>query len=817
MNVTDTKMTCFHCGEDCRNEPIVLHEKPFCCEGCKTVYEILNSSELCEYYELEKAPGTTQKQPSTQSQYAFLDQESIAQSLLDFQEGTTAKITLYIPSVHCSSCIWLLENLFRLHEGIHQSRVQFLKKEVSITFYTDQISLREIAELLSSLGYAPDISLASAQAKKPEKGNKNNKSLAIKTGIAGFCFGNAMLLSLPEYLDSRFLLEASYRQFFGYLNLLLALPVFFYAANGYFTSAWKGLSHRYINLDVPISLGILALFGRSAYEILTHTGTGYVDSLNGLVFFLLIGQWYQSKTYQALSYERDYASYFPVSVTKLVNDQEITTPLHSLEVGDRVLLRNHELIPADSILLKGHASIDYSFVTGESEPISKQSGDLLYAGGRQMGSSLVIEVQKPVASSYLTQLWNQSVFQKSPTASLTSLANNVSRYFTLAILLISVGTALYWYEHDRSMLLNAVTSVLIVACPCALALSIPFAYGHTLRIFGKQGLYLKNADVVEKMAKIDHIIFDKTGTITQAQPQELPFVGESLSVEEKAMLRSVVRNSSHPLSQAIYHSINASLPLKPLRAFEEQPGLGIVAQVDGNQWKVGAASWVTPTPQADTRATRVYVNMNEQVKGYYEFNNQYRAGFTELMLQLHPHYTTHLVSGDQDQTKKALVSYFDHLHFRQSPMDKLNYVKQLEQQGHLPMMIGDGLNDAGALKQSYVGIAVADNVYHFSPACDAILSAPHLSRVGSFLRLAKASEWVVKAAFLLSFVYNAIGISFAVSGLLTPLLAAILMPLSSVTVVGFITLAIYQQAHELNLTDTSGTTRMRRTPKKLPH
>ena len=327
---------------------------------------------------------------------------------------------------------------------------------------------------------------------------------------------------------------------------------------------------------------------------------------------------------------------------------------------------------------------------------------------------------------------------------------------------------------------------------------------YSQRLLGKGGLYLKNANVVEKMAQVDQVIFDKTGTITQAHPQKLPFSGEPLSVTEQEMLHAIVRNSTHPLSKAIYHSLNQ--PYSPLTvdAFEEHTGRGIEARLSNHHWKIGSASWVTDAPQPDTNATRVYVKVNEQIRGYYEFANQYRTGFKELMHELQPCYTTHLLSGDQDREKETLQGYFDQLHFRQSPMDKLNYVQQLEQEGHFPMMIGDGLNDAGALKQSHVGVAVADDVYHFSPACDAILSAPRLLHLGSFLRFAQSAHTVVKVAFLLSFIYNAIGISFAVSGLLTPLIAAILMPLSSVTVVGFITLAIYHQARRFNFTKASG-------------
>ena len=784
-----TPPTCFHCGEDCDGEDIVREGKHFCCQGCQTVHDILSGSGLDTYYTVESAPGASQKQQRASERWAFLDLPDVQTSLLDFREGETSRVTLFVPAIHCSACIWLLEQLGRLHDGVGQSRVHFVKKEVRVTFRHDALSLRALAELLDSVGYAPDISLA---GKHPPKPHRNN--LTIKIGVAGFCFGNVMLLSLPDYLDTDFSVGPAYQALFGYLTFLLALPVFFYSASAYFSGAYRGLRHRMLTLDVPIVLGLLTLFGRSSYEIFTQTGTGYLDSLTGLVFFLLIGQWYQNKTYQALSYDRDYASYFPVAVTRLVRQEEITTLLQDLRVGDQLLIRNQELIPADAILLRGDARIDYSFVTGEAEPVEKVSGDYLFAGGRQQGGPLVIELRQPVANSYLTELWNQDAFNKPAAATLSPLSDRVARYFTGVILAISLLTALYWYTRDPSVLMNAVTSVLIVACPCALALSVPFTFGHALRWLGKQGLYLKNFAVLEKLAGVDQIVFDKTGTITQAQPEKMPFIGETLSPREQSWVRALVRTSTHPLSKAIYRSL-PNLPLSAFTDFREQSGQGIAARVSvpaGNRAdvRIGSAAWVGAPSVTNTNETRVYVRIADEIRGYYRFANHYRPGFESLMQQLQKRYPTHLLSGDQDRERANLAPYFRQLHFRQSPMDKLAYLKKLSDNGGHPLMVGDGLNDAGALKQSYVGIAVADNVHHFSPACDAILDAKQLEHLHRFLRFARGNMLIVKGAFGLSFLYNIVGLSFAVSGLLTPLIAAVLMPLSSITVVGFITLAV---------------------------
>ena len=800
-HMIDTTITappaCFHCGEDCTDETIIQNDKQFCCRGCQTVHDILYSSGLDAYYALEPAPGASQQQSRFSTQWAFLDIPEAQTPLLDFREGKVSRITLFIPAIHCSACIWLLEHLTQLHHGIIQSTVHFLKKEASITFHHEVLPLRALVELLQSVGYAPDISLARATPQKERKSN----NLVIKIGVAGFCFGNVMLLSLPEYLDADFSLSSTYQTFFSYLAFVLALPVFFYSASSYFSGAMKGLRHRMLTLDVPIVLGLLTLFGRSSYEVFTQTGTGYMDSLTGLVFFLLIGQWYQNKTYQALSYDRDYTSYFPIAVTRLVQQEEVITLLKDVQVGDQLLIRNQELLPADAFLLRGEARIDYSFVTGESEPIEKKIGDYLYAGGRQQGSPLTIELRKPVANSYLTELWNQDVFNKPTASTLSPLSDRVARYFTWVILAISLATAAYWYTQDPRVMLNAVTSVLIVACPCALALSVPFTFGHTLRWLGKYGLYVKNTETLEKLAEVDHIVFDKTGTITQAQPLKIPFIGSPLTQEEQSWVRAVARTSTHPLSKAIYQAL-PSQPLPTLTNFREQSGQGTAADVAGTEAsatevRLGSASWVGHLPETDTNATRVYIRIADRVRGYYRFANHYRPGFASLMRQLQARYPTHLLSGDQDLERATLAPYFQQLHFQQSPVDKLAYLKKLEEAGRRALMVGDGLNDAGALKQSYVGIAVADNVYHFSPACDAILDAQQLRYLNRFLGFSRSSLRIVKGAFVLSFLYNVIGLTFAVSGLLTPLIAAVLMPLSSVTVVGFITLAVNWRGRKL--------------------
>lgn len=788
MNETFTKsvkLICYHCGQDCPDDSIQIDDKYFCCNGCKTVYEILNQNQLCNYYNFENNPGIS---PATVSdkKFDYLDEPDVIEKLVEFRDDKITSLTFYIPQMHCSSCIWLLENLYKLNPSVVLSKVNFVRKELSVRFLHDKLSLKELVKLLASIGYEPQISLDSVESRKEKHSDKH---LYYKIGIAGFAFGNIMLFSFPEYFSID-ITETFLKKFFSYLNLILALPVFFYSASDYFVSAFKGLRKKVINIDVPISLGIFVLFIRSAYEILFNVGPGYFDSMTGLVFFLLIGKILQEKTYDALNFERDYKAYFPLSVTIKQNENEKSIPVSKLMIGNRILVRKNEIIPADSILINGEGIIDYSFVTGESNPVHKVSGEMIFAGGRQLGGAIELEVIKEVSQSYLTRLWNNDTFNKTGESYFTRFSNTVSKYFTIIVLLVAFAAGAYWLTVDIKTAVHVFTSVLIVACPCALALSTPFTLGNAMRILGRNKLYLKNSSVIEEMAKVSEIVFDKTGTITESGKADVIFEGKVLTPFEQTLVKSLVRNSTHPLSKRIYDSIEMNEVL-PVTGFEEKFGLGISGFIFGHQVKLGSAKFVEIEKFSDDNLkTKIYLSIDNQVVGKFIVANSYREGIDQVMKNLSSHYHLSLLSGDNEGERSTLENFFGKnavLNFRQSPEDKLIYVKEQQMKGKKVLMLGDGLNDAGALSKSDVGIAVTDDISNFSPACDAILHGSELKKIPQFLTYAKDSVKIIYASFVISFLYNLIGLSFAVEAMLSPILAAILMPVSSVSVVLFAT------------------------------
>ena len=778
--------SCFHCGLDAESSPILFDNKSFCCNGCKTVYEIFSVNDLSCYYDLQSAPGATPKE--IEGKYDFLDNAKICNKLIEFDDDKTQIVSLYIPHIHCSSCIWILENLNKLQPSVSSSTVSFGKKSVRITYNSKTISLKSLVKLLSSIGYEPYISLESFESGK----TKIDRSLIYKLGIAGFAFGNVMFLSFPEYFQvDGFWLEL-YKPVFRWLMFAFSLPVVFYSAQGYFVSAFKGLRSKLLNIDIPIALGIVVLFIRSTAEIVFDLGTGFFDSLTGLIFFLLLGKFFQQKTYAFLSFERDYKSYFPIGITRISSDgQETSVQVYDIKKGDRLLIRNEELIPVDGILIKGNARIDYSFVTGESEAVSKQSGDKLFAGGKQLDGIIEVDVLKSVEQSYLTQLWSNDVFNTSKEDAFTSLTNQISKHFTITLLLIAFIATSFWLFTDSSKALNVFTAVLIIACPCAIALSAPFTFGNLLRILGKKKFYLKNANVIEQLAKINTIIFDKTGTITANKQTTISYDGLVLSNNEEALLKNTLRGSNHPLSRALYNVLNKH-DIITLDDYQEHLGKGIEAKYQSEHIKVGSAVFVGQTLDTTTLNTAVHVSANKQYKGKFTFYNAYRKGLSNLFNTLKKEYDLVILSGDNAGEKDNLTKLLPtktKLLFNQKPEDKLEYIKYHQSEGANVLMVGDGLNDAGALAQSNVGIAISENVNVFSPACDAILDALKFNQLYKYIKACKGAIKIIKWSFILSFLYNVVGLYFAVTGQLEPVIAAILMPLSSISIVVFTTIA----------------------------
>jgi len=772
------EVPCFHCGTLCAVSGIRIEDKSFCCEGCRLVYEIINNNGLCDYYKLQSHPGLSQIKGKRLDKWAYLDSDAIAEKLYAFTNGDLSIVTLYLPGVHCSSCLWLLEHLPRVHPGIKNSRLQFDQKRLTIHFSRSVVTLRAVAELLDTLGYEPLISLHDADA--PTQQEHLPRGRIIRLGVAGFCFGNIMMMSFPEYFGGEDM-GRQFAYFFRYAALLLSLPVVFYCAGDFFTTAWNGLRSKTLNIDAPIALAITITFARSLYEILSGTGSGYLDSMSGIVFFMLVGRMVQERAWRSLSFHRDYKSYFPIAVQVLVDGQAQTCSLHDLKRGDVVSLYHGEIIPADALLLGGEASIDYSFVSGESEPVKVAKGSRLYAGGRQTGGAITLSVEKPVAGSYLTSLWNHNSFDtnKAKEAGEQSVVHVLAKYFTLALFGLAAITAVYWAIYDPAKIIPAVSAMLIVACPCALLLSSTFTNAAVLRALSNNGLYLRDAQVIETFGNIDHIVFDKTGTLTTGNKLSYAEGSLQMNAVDADCIIAVVQESAHPRSRLMASFLGRRLPCA-VRNWQEIAGGGVKAVVEGQLVRVGSAAFVQAKEGAD-----VYASIGGRVFAFDE-TPVLRIGVPGMLQKLKSRFACSMLSGDNSRHMKSMTALFGNesaLHFGQQPLEKLAYVEKLQEAGHKVLMVGDGLNDAGALQQSDVGITLADDINNFTPSCDAILDAARFQQLPAMLRLARWARTAIRLAFGVSVIYNITGLYYAVQGELSPMIAAILMPASTLSIV----------------------------------
>jgi P-type Cu+ transporter len=833
------RAACFHCGEPCVSSTIARSDKVFCCQGCLLVHDLLAENGMDQFYALSAHPGVRVREPqSRREQWAYLDDPSLQQRLLDFTDGKISCVTFHIPAIHCVACVWLLENLFRLHPGIGKSQVNFPRREVAIRFASESLRLSELVALLVSLGYEPRLTLNELETRQADPARRRRW---LQLGLAGFAFGNIMLFSLPDYLGLDSLNGPLFKAVFGYLRLVLAVPVIAYSASDYWRSAWWSVRRRALTLDVPIAIGLAALYIQSAIEVLSGHGIGYLDSLTGLVFFLLCGRAFQQKTFDRMAFDRDYKCFFPLSARRKTPAGVENVSISSLDVGDHLLLRNGELIPADAKLISGPAVIDYSFVTGESDPAIKQPGDYLYAGGRQLGETIEVETAKPVSHSYLTSLWNHEAFQKQRESDLNTLTNRYSRRFTRIVIATAIGAALFWLiSGDAVRGIKAFVSVLIVACPCALALAAPFALGTAQRLLAKLQVFLKNPLIIERMTQVNEIVFDKTGTLTVANASDVRFCpsaeGEArdvkfpsdnrgLSNREAAWVESLARHSTHPHSARISEWFAVQRPpnIEPGSAssFVEVPGAGIKCEIEGHSIKLGSRSWLegagikasqTPLPPGSA----VYLAIDQTMRGAFVLTNSLRPAADRLLETLGTQYGLSLLSGDHEGERERFGKLFNHagteqsgqnaaasppaLRFKQSPLDKLGFIQNLQKSGKVVMMVGDGLNDAGALRQSDVGAAIVEKIGTFSPASDIILSADQVPNLDRILALARRTVAVLRVSFGISALYNLVGISIAAAGILSPLVCAVLMPLSSISVVLFACGATHFQARKLELT-----------------
>jgi Cu+-exporting ATPase len=773
---------CFHCGDPCPDLDLIYQEKYFCCDGCRFVYEILDKNNLCNYYELNAHPGNTLKAPKASKKYDYLAEPSIEDKFVSFKNKHYSVITLYLPGIHCSSCLWLLQNLNKFDGEVLNSNVSFEKKEIKVIYKHQKTSLHKIVKLIDSLGYPPSITFEDIyNKKKPE----SSKAILYKIGVAAFCFGNIMMLSFPDYLTSE-TIDPFLGKFFRILSFVLSLPVLFYCASEFYKPAFKSLRHGFINIDLPIVFALLMAFGVSIYHIFFLNEGGYLDSMAGIVFFMLVGRWLQNKTYNNIYFDKNYQSFLPVSVTQKMYNQVKNVQVKDIVVGDIIVVKYGEIIPFDGIIKNGLGIIDYSFITGETATENIEKGEKVYAGGKHLGTQLELEVTTPYDKTNIAELWQANNSNKIYQTPSRLYIQKISRYFALLLIFIAIGAGVYHFGEGWNMTIKTFTSVLIVACPCTLLLSHTFTDGFMLNQLAKKGLFIKNTMILDEVATIKHIVFDKTGTLTDTSNMQITYQGEELNTRARSYIYNLTTNSGHPLSNSINKFIGKQ-PLLNIENYKELVGLGLEGIIEHHSIRIGSAEFMNVSAPEKSNKTIIYISIDNKLYGYFEAFQSYRKDLQHLFNKLKSKYVLWLMSGDKDYDRKLLEQYVpskENIFFELKPQEKQNKIKSLKLEGKT-MMVGDGLNDLAAFNESDIAVAVWNDETSFTPACDIIVQGKNLNKMDQYISYMKNERLVVYFCFGISLLYNIVGITFSVCGMLSPLIAAVLMPISSFSIILF--------------------------------
>ncbi len=786
--IVDGGLRCSHCGEPCADRSISDGQHVFCCTGCSSVYALLREHNLCDYYAAGSATGTSQRDVVREhAAYAILDDPTVASRFIEYADPQRVRVRFALPTIHCASCIWLLERLPHIQPGLRSSEVDLHRKTVTVDLDPTSLTVRRVAELLRSVGYEPLIHVEGTEVQRSLQQREATRGLYVRLGVAGFAMGNIMMFSIAQYLahgSNAVAIDPVLMQVFTWLSISMSIPVYVYSASPWLTSALAALRGRTLNLDVPVAIGITTLFVRSIVDISTGYGEGFLDSFAGLVFFLLIGRVFQQKAFDAVTFDRTVRSFFPLSVRRATQRGEEVVSIDNLKVGDTMIIRNGEVIPADAVMMSHVGYVDYAFVTGESVPVECAQGAMIYAGGKVVGRALDLTATKPVSQGYLASLWERS----SARTTRDGYAQESARFgrgFIWSVLAIAVVGFVAWLP-DVEMALNVFTAVVIIACPCALTLAAPITLGSAMGILGRMKMYAKNVGVLRALDRVRVVVFDKTGTLTSSQPQ-VDYVGRELRDDEIAALVAVASHSTHPISRGV------AMMQAPYRvtatAVREEIGKGIVGEAGEHTVTIGSPLFlhehdvVVATDEYD-HATVVAID--HVLAGKLVAHAIVREHVPELLAQLrNDGLRSQLLTGDSDRDRALLLSSFadSDMTFRATPAQKVAHLEQLRTTSEV-LMIGDGLNDMSAMAVADVSIAVTENTSTLAPASDMIIPATHVHRIGDLLRYAHALRGVVLAALWFTMLYNVAAIAIALTGNLTPVVTAIMMPASSLLVIG---------------------------------
>ncbi|RYZ02431.1 MAG: heavy metal translocating P-type ATPase [Myxococcales bacterium] len=786
--------SCAHCASPLPAGKRGGSSPAFCCEGCRAVFELVHASGLSGYYRYLE-PNGANVAPTVVSgrRYQELDDPSFRSQHVRSVPGEQEAAELLLEGVHCSACVWLVERVGRVVPGVTSSRLDLSRSVVELTWDPKQTSLSAIARGLSSLGYGAH-AVGESLAKLVRV---RDRELLLRLGIAGAAAGNVMLMALALYSGAFSGMESTYQALFRWASLGIATPAVFWCGAVFLRGGWAAVRTRAPHMDLPISIGILTGYVGGAVSTFSGRGEIYFDSLCTLIFLLLVGRYLQQSHHRRSTGQSELLLALAPQTARLVEGEvEREVPANAVAPGAVVRVGASERIPVDGVVLRGSASVDTSLLTGEPMPAEVGVSDRVYAGTTCQGGDLWLRTESAGTETRLGRLMASVADTQQRRAPIVRLADRVAGHFVLGILAVAAVTLGVWLHLNPGVAVDHTVALLVVTCPCALGMATPLAVSVALRRAAQGGVLFKGGEFVEELARPGVIVFDKTGTLTLGQPELLAWVGD---VEWQAPLRALEAHSGHPLAR----SIQRAFPENALRVeqLRDLPHGGITGSIDGRQLLVGSPAlvqselghlppWAEKLVQTHAGAglTPVVLAASGVVRAVLAFGDRVRPEAKGQLAQLTKlGYVLEIASGDHqrvvDSVARELGIPVAAARGQMSPEAKLERVSKLRARGERVVMIGDGVNDAAAMAAATVGFAVHGGAETCLKAADVFATRPGLAPVYDAVLGSRRTLAAIRRGIVMSLAYNVVGVALAVMGVLSPLLAAILMPLSSISVV----------------------------------
>lgn len=774
-----------------------MGELSFCCSGCKTVYGVIRSAGFDKFYDLRAVDDDRVDAPANPKLVSFDEFDDPDFLEMHTRQGQGARrIELYLEGVHCAACVWLVEKLPEMLDGVISVRLDFGRSVATLVYDPEAVALSRIARTLDRIGYTPHPFRSS---ERRALARKEERKLLIRLGVAGAAAGNVMLIAVAMYAGAGD--DPMVAGLFRWISLLIMIPAVLWSGRTFFAGAWAGLRARTLHMDLPVSLAILGATGSSVAHTVVGQGHVYFDSVAMFMFLLLAARWAQVRALRAASDASELLFSLAPSKARLIDEQggSREVPIETVVPGQRVEVRAGESIPVDGIVETGLSRIDNALLTGESVPVEVGQGAEVHAGASNVSARLIVRVTATGENTRVGRLVAAVEEAQRRKAPIVQLADRVASFFVLGVLLLSAATALVWWGSGSEVVVERVVAMLVVTCPCALGLATPLALINALGSAARNGIFVKGADTVEALARIRHVVLDKTGTLTQGRVVMTSFDGDASLLESVAALEA---QSSHLIAHAVEAAVPAGAAARhEVGDVEEVAGGGVRGTVDGRLLVIGTVAFLRGSgvhissdweqrleDAADQGDTPVLVAVDNEVCALATFGDPLREDSLQAVRALRRlGLSVSVLSGDHPgvvaRVARLLSIDASMVQGGVSPEGKLAAVEQMTKDGHEPAMIGDGVNDAGALAAARVGIAVRGGAEISLATADVFLTRAGLMPAVQLIRGCRATLRLVYRNLGISLVYNAVGASLALGGFIDPLVAAVLMPISSLTVV----------------------------------